>query len=71
MAVARLACGDRAGAERDLWNAANTAPPEEREDLLLEAYEIAVAWQQHHPERADAGSRAFLDRVGSEIIKSE
>jgi tetratricopeptide (TPR) repeat protein len=71
MAVARLACGDRAGAERDLWNAANTAPPEEREDLLLEAYEIAVAWQQHHPERADAGSRAFLDRLGSEIIKSE
>jgi tetratricopeptide (TPR) repeat protein len=71
MAVARLACGDRAGAERDLWNAANTAPPEEREDLPLEAYEVAVAWQQHHPERADAGSRAFLDRLGSEIIKSE
>jgi tetratricopeptide (TPR) repeat protein len=71
MAMARLACGDRAGAARDLWNAANGAPLEEREDLLLEAYEIAHAWQQRHPERADDGSRAFLDRLGSEIIKSE
>jgi hypothetical protein len=71
MAVARLACGDSAGAERDLLNAANAAPPDEREDLLLEAYEIVRAWQEQHPERATAGSRALVDRIGSEIVKSE
>jgi tetratricopeptide (TPR) repeat protein len=71
MAIVRLACGDVAGAERDLWGAANAAPPEEREDLLLEAFEIAHAWQQLHPERAGGEGEAFLNRVGSEIIKSE
>jgi len=71
MAVARLACGDSAGAERDLLNAANAAPPDEREDLLLEAYEIVHAWQEQHPERATAGSRALVDRIGAEIVKSE
>ena len=71
MAVARLACGDSAGAERDLLNAASAAPPDEREDLLLEAYEIVHAWQEQHPERATAGSRALVDRIGSEIAKSE
>jgi hypothetical protein len=70
MALARLACGDSAGAERDLWASANAAPPEEREDLLLEAYEVAHAWLAQHPERASAASRAFVDRVGAEIIKS-
>jgi len=71
MALARLACGDTAGAERELWDAANGAQPEEREDLLLEAFEIAQAWQQQHPDRASAGHEAFLNRIGSEIIKSE
>ena len=71
MAMARLACGDTAGAERELWDAANGAQPEEREDLLLEAFEIAQAWQQQHPDRASAGHEAFLNRIGSEIIKSE
>jgi tetratricopeptide (TPR) repeat protein len=71
MAMVRLACGDITGAERDLWSAASAAPPEEREDLLLEAFEIAQAWQERHPDRADAECQAFLNRVGSEIIKSE
>jgi hypothetical protein len=71
MAVARLACGDAAGAERDLWNAANAAQPEERADLLLEAYEIAHAWRRQHPDRDDARAEALLERLGSEIIKSE
>ena len=70
MALARLACGDSAGAERDLWAAAGAAPREEREDLLLEAYEVAHAWLAQHPERDSAASRAFVERVGAEIIKS-
>src|SRR6185436_2802986 len=71
MAMARLACGDTARAEQDLRRAANAAPAGEREDLLLEAFEIAHAWQQQHPERAGEESHAFLNRLGSEIIKSE
>jgi tetratricopeptide (TPR) repeat protein len=71
MAMVRLACGDTVGAERQLWDAANGAQPEERGDLLLEAFEIAHAWQQQHPNRASAESQAFLNRIGSEIIKSE
>jgi len=71
MAMARLACGDTARAEQDLRRAANAAPVGEREDLLLEAFEIAHAWQQQHPERAGEESHAFLNRLGSEIIKSE
>jgi tetratricopeptide (TPR) repeat protein len=71
MAMVRLACGDIADAERDLWSAANAAPAAERADLLLEAFEIAHAWRQRHPDRAGAECEAFLNRVGSEIIKSE
>jgi tetratricopeptide (TPR) repeat protein len=71
MAIVRLAAGDPAGAERDLWRAADAAPPEEREDLLLEAYEIAHAWLRQQPERAAGGGAAFLDRLGAEIAKSE
>jgi tetratricopeptide (TPR) repeat protein len=72
LAMMRLACGDVAAAERDLWRAAGAAPREEREDLLLEAYEIAHAWQQLHPEQAaETACQAFLDRLGSQIVKSE
>jgi tetratricopeptide (TPR) repeat protein len=71
LAMVRLACGDTAGAERELWDAVNGARPDEREDLLLEAFEIARAWQKQHPDRASAESQAFLNRIGSEIIKSE
>ena len=69
LAVVRFANGDAAGAERDLWRFADAAPPDEREDLLLEAYEIAHALLTRHP--ALAPQRPFLDRIGAEIAKSE
>ena len=69
MAVMRLATGDAAGAERDLWRFANAASPDERDDLLLEAYEIVDALMAAHP--ALGAHRAFLDRLGAEIAKSE
>ncbi len=40
LAVVRFATGDVEGAGRDLWRFADAAPPDERDDLLLEAYEI-------------------------------
>jgi tetratricopeptide (TPR) repeat protein len=69
LAVVRFASGDAAGAERELWHAANTAPADEREDLLLEAYEVAHALLTRHPELSP--QRPFLDRIGAEIAKSE
>ncbi len=69
LAVVRFANGDAAGAERDLWRCANTAPPDEREDLLLEAYEIVHALLSQHA--ALSAHRPFLDRIGAEIAKSE
>jgi tetratricopeptide (TPR) repeat protein len=69
LAVVRFASGDAAGAERELWRAANTAPADEREDLLLEAYEVAHALLTRHPELSP--QRPFLDRIGAEIAKSE
>ena len=72
LAMMRLANGDIAGAERDLWQASSAAPPEEREDLLLEAYETAHALQTMQPGRsADAAFQNFLLRLGSQILKSE
>ena len=67
--MVRLANGDAAGAERDLWRCANAAPPDEREALLLEAYEVAHALIARHP--ALEPHRPFLDRLGAEIAKSE
>jgi hypothetical protein len=67
--MARFAVGDVDGAERDLWQCANAAPPDEREDLLLEAYEIAHALLTQHPGLAP--QRPFLERLGAEITKSE
>ncbi len=69
LAVVRFANGDPAGAERDLWHGVNAAPPYEREDLLLEAYEVAHALLTRHP--ALEPHRPFLDRIGAEITKSE
>ena len=65
LAVARFATGDALGAERDLWQAADAAPPEEREDLLLEAYEILAALAASHP--ALAGDGGFLARVAAAL----
>jgi len=69
LAVVRFANGDAPGAERDFWRCADAAPPDEREDLLLEAYEIAHALLQQYP--ALEPHRPFLDRIGAEIAKSE
>ncbi|MGH9141001.1 MAG: tetratricopeptide repeat protein [Vicinamibacterales bacterium] len=69
LAVVRFANGDVPGAERDLWRFADAAPPDEREALLLEAYEIVQALIAAHP--ALAPHRPFLDRIGAEIAKSE
>ena len=68
----RLAAGDVEGAERDLHRYADGAPADERADLLLEAFEIAQALVAHDPARAaDPAQRQFLDRLGSQIVKSE
>ncbi len=68
LAVVRFAAGDPAAADRDLWRVADAAPPDEREDLLLEAYEIVAALLDRHPERA--GDREFLDRIGAAITRT-
>jgi tetratricopeptide (TPR) repeat protein len=72
LAIVRLAAGDLAGAERDLYRITDAAAADEREDLLLEAYEIALALTTSDPARAaDATHRQFLERLGSQIVKSE
>jgi len=65
LALVRFALDDVDGAERDLWRFADQAPPDEREDLLLEAYEIAQALMQAHPELASR--RGFVDRIAAEL----
>jgi len=67
LALTRFATGDVTGATRDLWRFADLAPPDEREDLLLEAYETAAALMNTRPDLA--GGRAFLDRLAAEIVK--
>ncbi len=69
LALVRFANGDVAGAERDFWRVAGAAAPDEREDLLLEAYETAGALMAQHP--ALAKHQSFLDRIGAEIAESE
>jgi tetratricopeptide (TPR) repeat protein len=69
LALARFATGDADAAERELWRLANSAPADERADLLLEAYEVVHALITAHPELAV--HRGILDRVGAEITKSE
>jgi len=69
LAVVRFANGDGPGAERDFWRCAGGAPADEREDLLLEAYETAHALLTQHP--ALEPHRSFVDRIGAEITKSE
>jgi tetratricopeptide (TPR) repeat protein len=72
LAIVRLANGDIAGAERDLRRCSEGAPPEECEDLWLEAYEIAHALGTLQPGlAADPGYRDFLARLGAQIVKSE
>ena len=72
LAIVRLANGDIAGAERDLGHISGAASPQELDDLLLEAYEIAHALKDLQPGlSADPAYCDFLARLGSQIIKSE
>jgi tetratricopeptide (TPR) repeat protein len=66
LAMMRLAVGDVAGAERDLWLFANRAPAAEREDLMLEAYEIGVALIAADPKLE--GARPFVDQIAAAIV---
>jgi tetratricopeptide (TPR) repeat protein len=60
LAMARFASADIAAAERELWHYIDLAPPGEREDLLIEAYEVATALSG---ETDDGPKRAFIDRL--------
>ena len=66
LAMVRFAAGDVEGADRDLWRAADAAPPDEREDLLLEAYEIGKAVLDVEP--SPGPKQVFLDRLAAAIM---
>jgi tetratricopeptide (TPR) repeat protein len=61
LALVRLANGDLEGATRDFWSHADAAAGDEREDLLLEAYEIAQALVSAQP--GLPGGQQFLHRI--------
>jgi tetratricopeptide (TPR) repeat protein len=61
LALVRFATGDPERAEQELWELVDSAPAEEREDLLLEACEIALALTEAHPQLA--ANRSFVDRI--------
>jgi tetratricopeptide (TPR) repeat protein len=65
LAIVRFAVGDIAGAERDLWRFTDPAAPDEREDLLLEAYEIVQALVSSRPDLA--AGQTFLDRIARKL----
>ena len=69
LAMMRLAVGDVAGAEHDLWAFTGRAPAAEREDLLLEAYEIAHALVDADPKLEAA--RPFINRLANAIVAKE
>jgi tetratricopeptide (TPR) repeat protein len=65
LAIVRFANGDVAGAERDLWRFAGEAPPDERAELLLEAYEIAQAIVSARPRMP--ADQPFLEKIAAAI----
>jgi tetratricopeptide (TPR) repeat protein len=65
LALARFATGDRAAAEPQFWDLVDGAAPEEREDLLLEAYEIGRALLQAEP--GLKRHQGFVDRIGAAL----
>ena len=69
LAMSRVAAGDAERGEHDLWAAVSRAAAADREDLLLEAYEIAVALATEHPEKPP--DPAFIERLAAEITNSE
>ena len=64
LAMVRLATAIPPAQSGICWRAANAAPPEEREDLLLEAFEIAHALAAAAP-RAGRRRRARLSSIAS------
>jgi tetratricopeptide (TPR) repeat protein len=69
LAMMRLATGDVEGAGRDLWRFVDAAPGAEREDLLLEAHEIAAALLTAHPSLEAA--RPLLNRIAATLVPTE
>lgn len=67
LALVRFANQDVEGAERDLWRYADQAPADEREDLLLEAFEVGQALLVQQP--GLEAHRAFLARIAAELTK--
>jgi tetratricopeptide (TPR) repeat protein len=65
LALVRFANGRVETAEREFWALADSAPPDEREELLLEAYEIGSALLQTLPQLAS--NRQFVDRIGAAL----
>jgi tetratricopeptide (TPR) repeat protein len=65
LALVRFANGRAEAAEREFWQLANSAPAAEREELLLEAYEIGSALLQAQPQLASG--REFVDRIGTAL----
>jgi tetratricopeptide (TPR) repeat protein len=65
LALVRFANGRGDTAEREFWAIADSAPADEREELLLEAYEIGSALLQAHPQLTS--NRQFVDRIGAAL----
>lgn len=68
LAMVRFASGDVTTAERDLWHHVAAAPPAEREDLLLEAYEVAHAAVTLRP--GLGAHREILDKIAAEVART-
>ena len=64
-ALVLFATGDLDAATRELFGAAASAPPAERDDLFREAYEVASALTASHP--ALSGQRAFIERIDAAL----
>jgi tetratricopeptide (TPR) repeat protein len=65
LALVRFANGRVETAERDFWELVDSAPLDEREDLLLEAYEVGTALLEAHPQLAL--NRRFVDRIAAAL----
>ncbi len=65
LALVRFANGDAERAESELWAAVALAPADEREDLLLEAYQIADVLLQADPRLEP--HRSLLARIAEAV----
>jgi len=65
LAVVHLLCGNAEVARTMFWESANRAPSEERESLLLEAFEIVRTFAPDG--KASPAQAAFLDQIAEEL----